>query len=173
MVARARGVNIYEQGSGNPGTANILRTLGTRAAAVVLVGDATKGALAAALGSLWISETVGFACAFAAVLGHVFPLWHRFRGGKGVATAIGGAIWLEPIVGLVLAALWVLIVLRWKTASIASLLAMVLYVPGFVITGHDLVQLLWASAIAVVVIVRHAPNIRSLLAGEERSVRPG
>ena len=90
-----------------------------------------------------------------------------------MATAIGAAIWLEPIVGLVLAALWVLIVLRWKTASIASLLVMVLYVPGFAISGHHLAQLLWASAIAVLVVVRHAPNIRSLLAGEERRVRPG
>ena len=171
IVPRVMGVDIYDRGSGNPGASNVFRTLGKRAAAIVLAGDAAKGAIAAAIGTLWIDETFGFVTAFVAVIGHILPVWHGFRGGRGVATAIGAAIYLEPVVGLLLAAIWVAILLIWKVASIGSLVAMGLYVPGFALTGHDTAQLLWASAIAGVVVLRHAPNIRRMFQGAERRVQ--
>jgi glycerol-3-phosphate acyltransferase PlsY len=90
-----------------------------------------------------------------------------------VATAIGAAIYLEPVVGLILAVMWTVLVLVWKVASIASIAAMVLYVPGFVLTGHRGWQLVWATAIALLVILKHAPNIRRMAQGVERTVRPG
>ncbi len=98
LVARARGGDIYEMGSGNPGAANVLRNLGWRAALPVMLGDMAKGAGAAALG-LWLggSDAAGWAAGFAAVVGHCFPVWHRFRGGKGVATAFGVALMMEPL----------------------------------------------------------------------------
>ena len=173
IVPKAMGIDIYEQGSGNPGTSNVFRTLGKRAAALVLLGDGLKGFIAALIGGALVDETTAFACGFAAVLGHAFPIWHRFRGGRGVATAIGAAIYLEPVVGLVLAVMWTVLVLVWKVASIASIAAMVLYVPGFVLTGHRGWQLVWATAIALLVILKHAPNIRRMAQGVERTVRPG
>lgn len=172
IVPKAMGIDIYEQGSGNPGTSNVFRTLGKRAAALVLLGDGLKGFIAALIGGALVDETTAFACGFAAVLGHAFPIWHRFRGGRGVATAIGAAIYLEPVVGLVLAVMWTVLVLVWKVASIASIAAMVLYVPGFVLTGHRGWQLVWATAIALLVILKHAPNIRRMAEGVERTVRP-
>lgn len=178
IVPRVLGVDIYAIGSGNPGTSNVMRSLGKGPAALVLLGDGAKGAVAAAIGSAWATivtdtasvETLAFACAFAGVLGHVVPIWHRFRGGRGVATAIGAAIFLAPVFGALLAVTWLVVTLVFKVASIASLGAMALYVPGFALSGYRGWSLVWAAAIAVLVVVRHAPNIRRLAAGSERSV---
>ena len=178
IVPRLLGVDIYGVGSGNPGTSNVLRTLGKGPAALVLIGDGAKGALAAAVGTVWAGaidsfmsvETLAVACAFAAVVGHVAPIWHRFRGGKGVATAIGAAVYLAPLFGLILAVLWLIVTLVFKVASIASLGAMVLYVPGLALSGYRGWALVWAAAIAVLVVIRHTPNIRMLASGSERKV---
>ncbi len=170
IVPRALGVDIYESGSGNPGTSNVFRTLGTRAAAVVMLGDAAKGLAAAALGSTLGDPTLGVACGLAAVLGHVFPVWHRFRGGRGVATAIGAALWLVPVGGILLAAGWGTAVAVTRTASVASLVAMALYVPIFAISGFRGLPLLLSAAIAAVVILRHSGNIGRLVGGGERKI---
>jgi glycerol-3-phosphate acyltransferase PlsY len=178
IVPRVLGVDIYSVGSGNPGTSNVLRSLGKGPAALVLLGDGAKGAMAAAIGTVWAgaisgfmsAETLAVACAFAAVVGHIAPIWHRFRGGKGVATAIGAAVYLAPVFGLILAALWLIVTLVLKVASIASLGAMVLYVPGLALSGYRGWALVWAAAIAVLVIVRHIPNLRRLATGSERTV---
>jgi glycerol-3-phosphate acyltransferase PlsY len=178
IVPRFLGVDIYGVGSGNPGTSNVLRTLGKGPAALVLIGDGAKGALAAAVGTVWAGaidsfmsvETLAVACAFAAVVGHVAPIWHRFRGGKGVATAIGAAVYLAPLFGLILAVLWLIVTLVFKVASIASLGAMVLYVPGLALSGYRGWARVWAAAIAVLVVIRHTPNIRMLASGSERKV---
>jgi glycerol-3-phosphate acyltransferase PlsY len=172
IVPRLRGTDIYSEGSGNPGATNVFRTLGKRAGALVMVGDVAKGVVAAAIGGLLAGEAVGFSCAFAAVVGHVFPVWHRFRGGRGVATALGAALWLEPVWGLVLNAGWGSVVAVTKTASVASLVAMVLYVPGYALFGHRGASLWWAAATTLLVVVRHAPNIRRIVTGSERRVVP-
>ena len=174
IVPKVLGVDIYTVGSGNPGTSNVLRSLGKGPAALVLLGDGAKGAIAAAIGSVWAGsvtpETLAVACAFAAVLGHIAPIWHRFRGGKGVATAIGAAVYLAPPFGLILAVVWLFVTLVFKVASIASLGAMVLYVPGLAISGYRGWALAWAGAIALLVIIRHVPNIKRLATGSERTV---
>lgn len=170
IVPRFMGIDIYEHGSGNPGTSNVFRTLGKKAASVVLIGDLLKGLLAAAIGAVMVGETIGFVAGFAAVVGHVFPVWHRFRGGRGVATALGAALWLEPLVGLALAVLWTAIVLGTKTASIASLTAMALLLPGMWLTGHGAAAMGWTAAIVALVVARHAPNIRRMIRGAEREI---
>ena len=170
IVASMSGVDIRSVGSGNPGTSNVLRTLGRRRAAVVLVGDALKGAAAAAIGALAIDPSFGYVTLLAAVIGHSFPIWHSFRGGKSVATAIGGFIYLAPAVGIVIGVLWIVVVVVWKTASIASIAAMLLVVPGLAVTGRTTEELLWATVIAVFVIIRHAGNIRRLASGSERTI---
>lgn len=172
IVPRLMGTDIYAHGSGNPGTSNVLRTVGKKAAAVVMVGDGLKGLVAAAIGDLMVGEAVGFACAFAAVVGHVFPVWHQFRGGRGVATALGAGLWLEPLWGVIMAVSWWATVAKTKTASIASLSVMVLMVPGYAIFGHRGASLGWAAATAVLVIAKHAPNIRRIFSGGERKVTP-
>lgn len=170
IVPRLLGIDIYEHGSGNPGASNVMRTVGKKAGAAVMLGDAAKGAMAAFVGSWLVGDVVGFWCGLAAVAGHVFPVWHRFRGGRGVATAIGVVLWLEPWFGLVLALGWVATVVLTKTASIASLGAMVLYVPGYTLFGWSGWPLVAAAATAALVIFRHTPNIRRLIGGREQTV---
>lgn len=170
IVPRALGIDIYLEGSGNPGTSNVLRSVGKGPAAIVMLGDALKGLAAAAIGSALGDPTIGFAAALAAVIGHVFPVWHRFKGGRGVATAIGAAIWLAPLWGLALAITWGVAVAVTKTASIASLLAMAAYVPVMALGGHRGVRLLLAGAIAALVVIRHSANISRLLNRSERTV---
>jgi glycerol-3-phosphate acyltransferase PlsY len=169
-VARRMGIDIYEHGSGNPGTSNVFRTLGKKAAGLVLLGDGLKGIVATALGAVLINDTVGFACALSATVGHAAPIWHRFRGGRGVATAIGGAIWLEPLLGLLLALAWLGVVLATKTASIASLGAMALYVPLYVVAGHSGWPLVWAALTAGLVVWRHKDNIQRIFTRRENRV---
>lgn len=178
IIPKLLGVDIYSVGSGNPGTSNVMRSLGKGPAALVLLGDGAKGAAAAGLGAWWAGsvsstvapDTLAVACAFAAVLGHIAPIWHRFRGGKGVATAIGAAVYLAPVFGLVLAILWLVVTLVFKVASAASLGAMVLYVPGLAISGYRGWALIWAAVIALLVIARHVENIKRLVTGSERKV---
>ena len=170
IVPRALGIDIYMEGSGNPGTSNVLRSVGKGPAALVMVGDGLKGVAAAAVGSTLVDPTIGFAAALAAVIGHAFPVWHHFRGGRGVATAIGAAIWLAPGWGLALAIGWGVTVALTKTASIASLIAMAAYVPLMALGGHRGIRLVLAGATALLVIVRHSGNISRLLSRSERTV---
>ncbi|GMR02430.1 MAG: glycerol-3-phosphate 1-O-acyltransferase PlsY [Acidimicrobiia bacterium] len=170
LVARAQGFDIYTVGSGNPGMSNVMRTLGKRSAALVLVGDAAKGVIAAAVGVSLVDPLFGYVALLAAVVGHAFPVWHRFRGGKGVATTLGGLVFIAPLTGIALAVVWVVFLVVWKTASIGSLTAMVLMVPFLAMTGRRGVELAWAGAIAVFVVARHTSNIRRLLTTSERKV---
>lgn len=171
-VARARGVDIYAVGSGNPGTANVGRALGWKAAATVLVGDLLKGVVAAALGLLVVDATVGLAAGFAAVVGHCFPIWHRFRGGKGVATAGGAILAIAPLVGLGLAVLWAAVAKLGKISSVASLTVAVAAVPALAVAGHRGWALVWTGLMMVLVVFQHRANIGRLVRGEEHALTP-
>jgi acyl phosphate:glycerol-3-phosphate acyltransferase len=170
LVPRLLGTDIYAHGSGNPGATNVLRSMGRKVAAVVVIGDLAKGFLAAMLGGLTVGLSTAVACAFAAVVGHCFPVWHRFRGGKGVAAAGGAAFWLEPLLGLAVFGVWLLVVAVTRKASMASLTVCVVYVPGMVAFGHRGWPLVWAGAMAGLIVVRHIPNIRRLLGGAEHAI---
>ena len=170
IVPRALGVDIYSSGSGNPGASNVFRTMGKKAAGLVLLGDAMKGLAAVAVADLWVGEPTAFVAAFGAVAGHIFPVWHRFKGGKGVATAIGAAVWLQPLLGVALAAGWLIVIVLTKTASIASLAAMLLYVPGFAVAGERDAGLWWVAATAALVVIRHRGNVQRLVSGGESRV---
>jgi acyl phosphate:glycerol-3-phosphate acyltransferase len=178
-VARSRGVDIYAVGSGNPGTSNVARTLGKGAAAVVLVGDLMKGLIAAAIGFMVSPEpTEGLVTGFglaglagvAAVLGHCFPVLHKFKGGKGVATGFGVLLYLQPLLALALGAVWGILVAVTKTASIGSLVALIAVLPAFWIWGPSAASFVWVAAIVVLVVARHAPNIRRLVGREESTI---
>ncbi len=170
IVPKLAGVDIYEMGSGNPGATNVMRNMGRAAAAAVLVGDLLKGLAAAALGDLAGTEALGFAAGLAAVVGHCFPVWYRFRGGKGVAAAGGSVIWLEPLLGAMLVAVWAVLVGVTRRASVASLALAAVFVPGLVAFGHGGWSLAWAGATAALIIIRHWGNIRRLVTGAEHTI---
>ena len=176
IVARSRGVDIHQVGSGNPGASNVLRTLGRGPAAMVLVGDALKGVMAAMIG--WIAagdeilpnSSVALAAGLAAVLGHCYPLYHRFRGGKGVATTAGVLTFVVPVAALVLAAVWVVVVRLTRVASIGSLTVVALAVPLAWWRGLRPPAVWWLVAILALVVFRHRGNIRRMISGSERKV---
>ncbi len=170
IVPKLRGVDIYSRGSGNPGTTNVLRTMGRKAAVMVMLGDLVKGFGAAALGDLVVGPSVGFGTGLAAVVGHCFPIWHRFRGGKGVATAAGMMLWLEPLLGAGLLAAWAVLAFVAKRASVASLVVALALVPGVLLFGHRGWAVVWAALVAALIVLRHRDNIRRLLLGAERPI---
>jgi glycerol-3-phosphate acyltransferase PlsY len=170
LVATSRGVDIRAEGSGNPGASNIMRVLGSRAAVAVLVGDGLKGAAAAGIGVAVGGPELGYVTLLFGVVGHTFPVWHGLKGGKSVATALGGITYLAPAVGLALGLVWIVIVLVWRTASIASITVMALLVPALLLADRTGIELLWALAIVVFVLVRHASNIKRLFTSSEQKV---
>lgn len=156
------------QGSGNPGATNVLRLGGKRAGAYTLLGDALKGLvpvlLAQALGA---EPTLLILVALAAFLGHLYPVYFGFRGGKGVATALGVALGLYWPLGLALVGTWLLAAALFRYSSLAALTAAALApLYAWLLTGHT-AYLLGVSAMAALLIWRHRPNIRKLLAGTE------
>jgi glycerol-3-phosphate acyltransferase PlsY len=174
LVARMHGVDIHRVGSGNPGTSNVLRTLGRGPAAMVLVGDLLKGVIAAAIGTLagggdpqgvW-----AFAAGLAAVLGHCYPVFHRFKGGKGVATGAGVLLYTIPLGGLLLGALWGAVVGITRVASFGSLGVVVLAIPVAVWQGVRGPSLAVLAAILILIVWRHRGNIARMVGEGERKV---
>ncbi len=170
IVPRLLGVDIYGTGSGNPGATNVLRTMGRKEAALVLLGDLAKGVAAAALGSWAGGPVIGFAAGLAAVVGHCFPVWHRFKGGKGVAAAGGMVAWLEPWALLVLLGVFAAVVALTRKASLGSLIAALGLMPALALFGHRGWSLGLAGAAVALIVVRHVPNIRRLIKGREHTI---
>lgn len=154
-------------GSGNPGATNMLRLAGRRMAISTLFGDLLKGLLpvllAAAL-DLPVEEQAWIA--LAAVLGHLYPLYFRFRGGKGVATAAGALLGLHPPTALLALAIWLVVFKMTRTSSLAALAALPLCLP---LLAWQQPGALWPMALLALLIVwRHRNNLRDLFAGTER-----
>lgn len=171
LAARRHGVDIYETGSGNPGASNISRTLGRRQGAMVLVADVLKGMVAAALGeSIGGSELVGLAAGAMAVVGHCFPLWHGFRGGKGVSTAGGMLLWTIPGLGLALGVIWGVIVAATRVSALGSLTIALLAVPGVALWARHGWSTVIMAAVSVLVIARHRPNIERMVGGGDETL---
>jgi glycerol-3-phosphate acyltransferase PlsY len=156
-------------GSRNPGATNVLRTGKRAAAALTLAGDAGKGWLAVWLAQLYAPEAAALA-GLAVFLGHLFPLFHRFKGGKGVAAAAGVLFGLDVWLGLGSLATWIVIAVFFRYASLASLVA-ALFAPFFAwYVGLSYDMLLVLAGIAALLIWRHKGNIGRLFAGTESRI---
>ena len=171
IVGRRFGRDPTREGSGNPGATNVYRTAGRRAGVLVGVVDVLKGAVPTAVGYLVDGRPLATVAWIAAVAGHVLPLTRRLRGGKGVATAAGGAAVLHPPVALALAAVFAIIARATGRASLGSLAIAVLLPVGVAIAGRPAWEVVAAAALGVLVLVRHGANLRRLLAGTERTYR--
>lgn len=171
LLTRAAGLgDIRAIGSGNIGATNVLRTGNKALAAATLLLDGGKGALAAYLSSHWAGNDAGYASAFAAVLGHVFPIWLRFKGGKGVATTLGALIGSSWIVGVLACGIWLAIAAIFRFSSLAALAALA-SAPflAYDLAGWHLAYL--AGALALLGWWRHKSNILRLIAGNEPRIR--
>jgi glycerol-3-phosphate acyltransferase PlsY len=169
VVARANGVDLRKVGSGNIGTTNVGRALGRGWAALVLLVDAGKGALPVVLAAELFEQTwLPAAAGLVAVLGQVFSIFLKGRGGKGVATSLGAGLALAPLPALVCVAVWVALFATFRISSIGSLAAVASF-PTFLWLFHagSLANLTFAGAVALLVFRRHKDNIRRLVRGEE------
>jgi len=171
LLARRRGIDLREVGSGNVGAANVLRTSGAREAILVMCLDAAKGAAAVlVVAALTTGPATPVAAGLASVIGHIYPAWLGFRGGKGVATAAGVFAVLAPLALAIASAVFVLAV--WATryisvGSIAGAIALAVSaaaseVPGAVAVG--------AGIAALIIVHRHRGNLARLMSGTERRV---
>ncbi len=162
-------------GSGNPGATNVLRSGKKKAAALTLLGDALKGLAAVVLArclqdALNLSDITIAAVAVAALVGHMWPLFFGFKGGKGVATALGVLLALSPATALVCAAIWLVMAFGFKVSSLAALAATVAApLVAFWLMPYS--SWAWATVvIAVLVLYRHKSNIQNLLQGKEGKI---
>ncbi len=170
MVARANGIDITSQGSGNPGASNVARTLGWKKGVAVYALDAMKGVAAVIIGRLVAGDAGGYWCAATAIVGHVFPVTRGLRGGKGVATGSGAMLVLQPVVSAVLLVVWVAVSKATKKASIASITVTVGLPVGMTIAGSPAWEILAMAGLAFLVVARHLPNLRRLRSGTEHSL---
>ena len=174
LLGRLVGVDIRTRGSGNAGGTNAFRTLGAKFALGVLLIDVGKGALAAALGRAvdapdWSAGALPYGCVAAAVLGHIWPVFFGFRGGKGVGTLLGGVLVLWPAAALWLAPLWLGVLVATGYVSLASVLAVAGLVP-LALWQDDLgapVRIAFAVAAAAGIAFTHRANLARLRQGSE------
>lgn len=181
IISRARGVDIRRHGSGNIGATNVLRVLGKKWGYLVFGLDALKGfaavriafAIAFAANTMTMPrEVAGIAGGFACILGHTFPVWLRFRGGKGVATSAGVLLGLMPLAVVSVFAVWIILFQLTRYVSVASIGAAValpafvlLYLRVNLLTGASLLP--FSILIAGVVVWRHRSNLKRLFQGKE------
>ncbi len=183
LAGRTRGVELGDVGSGNYGATNVFRTLGAGPAAIVLAVDVAKGFLPVLLIPRWFPVpaiepvTHGVVLAVAAVLGHVFPVFLRFHGGKGVGTAFGAYLTLAPWPTLFAGLAWVAVVLLSRIVSLASLTAAVVLLAAVTLwdleAGGDLALFAFTAVLVVFVFWTHRANIGRLRRGEERRITAG
>lgn len=164
-------MDVRRAGSGNIGMANVLRTAGKGAAVVTMVGDMLKGFVPVVLArALTLNDWVVAAVALAAVVGHCWPVFLGFKGGKGVATGAGTSIALAPVVGLALFAFWWIVVFIGKYTSLGAIAVMVVSPFVFLLTGQPLPYVLYTVVGGALVLYRHKENARALLNGTERKI---
>ncbi|MEK6551806.1 MAG: glycerol-3-phosphate 1-O-acyltransferase PlsY [Pseudomonadota bacterium] len=172
VISRALGLTDPRTvGSKNPGATNVLRSGGKWAAALTLAGDILKGA-AAVLVARWLSDDTQIlaATAGAVFLGHLYPLWHGFKGGKGVATALGVWLALSPWVGVALIATWLGMAVIFRYSSLAAIVASVT-APFFVWwLAPEPAYLVAMTVMSLLLLYRHRSNIRNLTAGRESRI---
>lgn len=169
LVTRAAGLgDVRKIGSGNIGATNVLRTGNKGLAALTLVLDALKGTAAALIGLAWSPE-LGMAAGFGAFLGHLFPVWLGFRGGKGVATYLGVLIGLAWQGALVFAAAWLAVAFVTRYSSLAALVAAIAVPVALYLMGYPRYAAVLGT-MSVIVFVKHRANIQRLLDGSESRI---
>ena len=170
ILARVMGLgNLRDIGSGNIGATNVLRTGNKTAAALTLLFDAGKGAAIVLIARAFAGEDAAQLAGLAAIIGHCFPVWLRFKGGKGVATYFGLMIALSPIVGLAAGAIWIVVTAIGRYSSAAALFAAG-WAPLIVAYITDGQLFVLSCILTVLIYARHRTNIKRLRAGQEPKI---
>jgi glycerol-3-phosphate acyltransferase PlsY len=174
------GIDIRDYGSGNAGATNTFRTLGKTWGTIVMVGDVLKGIAATSLYILlpyymhneWERTNFMIGLGLAAVVGHIFPIWADFRGGKGVATLFGMVIAIQPVVAVCCVGVFLLALYLTRFVSLSSILASIAFAVFiiYIFNEKETLYRIFAIAVALLVVLTHQKNIGRLLRGEESKV---
>lgn len=176
VVGAFRHVDIRESGSGNAGGTNAFRTQGFRFALGVVVIDIGKGVLAAwllpqlalpALGEPLPQAYAQLACGLAAVIGHCYPVWYGFRGGKGAATAVGALLVVEPLAVVPMLVTWLVVLVLTGWVGLGTMLAAISLVPAMLWLDAPASHVVFAILLAAFIVFTHRSNIRNMLDGNE------
>ncbi|MCM2395630.1 glycerol-3-phosphate 1-O-acyltransferase PlsY [Rhizobium sp. S95] len=170
VLTRLAGLgDLRSIGSGNIGATNVLRTGNKKLAAATLLLDALKATAAAVIAQAVFGHNAGLLAGFAAFIGHLFPVWLGFKGGKGVATYIGTLLGVAPLMVLVFAIVWLSIAYLSRYSSLSALVATLVIPVVLWILGAQEASLV-TSAMTVITYWRHKPNIERLIAGTESKI---
>ena len=185
LIAVAKGIDIRTQGSGNIGATNVGRVLGKRYGLIIFFLDMLKGFAVVFLVPALVSSAVKLPtttdsllvilCGFCAVLGHAFPVYLRFSGGKAVATSFGVFIWLAPVSIAIAFGVWLLTVIVTRYVSLGSMLGSLSLVGAIVVVadspfGDNIYLTALSVAVAILIIIRHISNIQRIIAGTEKRI---
>ena len=174
LVQAFHGIDIRNYGSKNIGTTNVFRTVGPKTAVLVLIADAFKGILAVGIMSYFFhNPLLDVVTALGALLGHNYSLFLGFKGGKGVATALGLLIFMMPKVAVASFGIWLVCVLLTRYVSLGSIMAAIFTPPLAWYLGYPSAYVIFSVGAAFFVVLRHKENIHRLLTGTESKIKPG
>lgn len=174
LVQAFHGIDIRNYGSKNIGTTNVFRTVGPKTAVLVLIADAFKGILAVGIMSyLFHNPLLDVITALGALLGHNYSIFLGFKGGKGVATALGLLIFMMPKVAVASFGIWLVCVLLTRYVSLGSIMAAIFTPPLAWYLGYPSAYVIFSVVAAFFVVLRHKENIHRLLTGTESKIKPG
>lgn len=164
------GLDILKYGSGNPGTTNVLRVVGKKAAAIVYVADFMKGFLVALIAKLIGGDTLGLFCGLFVIIGHDWSLFLNFNGGKGIATSMGVAFALAPKAALFSTAVGIIAIALTRYVSLGSILGSGSFPVILLLLRYPAIYVIYGIIMAAIAIYRHSSNIERLLAGKEHKL---
>ena len=171
IVARSQGVDILKVGSGNPGATNVTRALGSKFGRIVFVLDALKGFIAAFWPLIWMGESgmkLAILGLIASIVGHSFSIFLSFRGGKGVATTMGGLLAIMAPVLLIGILVWCVFFFTSRMVALASILfGLSLSISAWLIYGFEDSRFVLALVLGLIIVLRHQSNIKNMLKGAE------
>jgi len=174
LVQAFHGIDIRNYGSKNIGTTNVFRTVGPKTAVLVLIADAFKGILVVGIMSYFFhNPLLDVVTALGALLGHNYSLFLGFKGGKGVATALGLLIFMMPKVAVASFGIWLVCVLLTRYVSLGSIMAAIFTPPLAWYLGYPSAYVIFSVVAAFFVVLRHKENIHRLLTGTESKIKPG
>lgn len=173
IFSRLKGTDITKKGSGNPGTMNVLRSVGKLWGVLTFICDCSKGVIFAVIGLYWVGSLDWlFILGVVTIIGHVLPIYSKFKGGKGVATSIGVFMVAYPIVGAIVLAVLIIMLLFIKygfIGSITCISAITIY--SCIVSRDNITAIVCSLIIWAIVVIRHYSNIKRLVRGEENTLK--
>ncbi len=173
LAGRANGVDLRTVGSGNLGAANVFRNLGRPWGVAVMLADIGKGVVAVVIARLITDDPWPAIAAGAAMAGHIYPVWLRFKGGKGVAVGGGAMIGLAPLAALILLGIWLVVLLTTRFSSLASIIAAIAATPLTIGMGYPWSTVAFTALGSLAVLVLHRGNIARLVRREDSRIQLG